>query len=185
MKAKATKMKSKPKSKAKTKLKTKTQTTKAKAKSKVASKPKPKLTSKGKPKLKVIAKPQSAKKAAAKATPAKASKSAAKPGSKSTNISGLFSPLDDRLIVEAIEAATRTAGGLYIPDTVEAGDRPQQGKVVAVGRGHKGKKGRIRPLDVQLGDTVLFETYLATPLNISEREYLIMRESQLLGVVKS
>ncbi len=100
------------------------------------------------------------------------------------NLSALFSPLDDRLIVEAVEAATRTAGGLYIPDTVDASDRPQQGKVLAVGRGHRMKKGRIRPLDVQLGDTVLFESFAGSAIKIGSREVMVIRESQLLGIVR-
>lgn len=100
-------------------------------------------------------------------------------------LASIFSPLDDRVIVEVEGAATRTAGGLYIPDTVEATDRPQQGRVLAVGRGHRDKKGRLRPLDVQLGDMVLFERFLGSELNIGDRKLFVLRESQVLGIVKS
>ena len=118
---------------------------------------------------------------------ARPSKTAATGSKKTSNdeLSSIFSPLDDRLIVEVAGAATRTAGGLYIPDTVEATDRPQQGKVLAVGRGHRDKKGRLRPLDVQLGDMVLFERFLGSELNIGDRKLFVLRESQVLGIVKS
>jgi chaperonin GroES len=74
------------------------------------------------------------------------------------------------------------AGGLFIPDTAEEPTGPKEGVVLAVGRGHLDKKGRIRPLDVKKGDTVLFETYMGNPLKIGDREVTVLRESQLLGV---
>ncbi len=110
-------------------------------------------------------------------------------GQKSTgtnsDISGVFSPLDDRIIIEEFKAATHTPGGLIIPDTVGASEGPKHGKVLAVGRGHLDKKGHIRPLDVKLGDTVLFEPYMGSPLKFGDRECFVLRESQLLGVVNS
>ena len=173
------KSKAKPAKKPAVKAKSKTKSKPiAKTKSKPKSKAKPKPAAKAKPK--VSAKPQ------AKATKPQAK--AAQPPVKTAkfeNISAIFSPLDDRLIIEALVDADRTPGGLYIPDTVGASDRPKQGKVLAVGRGHQTKKGRIQRLDVQLGDTVLFEAYMGQPLKIGQRDCLVIRESQLLGIIRS
>lgn len=142
-------------------------------------------------KLATKAAPKSApRQMSAKATAKTAGKAAAAPAASMTKsrvgqpLEKLFIPLDDRLIVESEAEATRTAGGLYIPDTVGGAEGPKRGKVVAVGRGHRDKKGRIRPLDVKLGDTVMFEAYLGAPMKIGDRELVVLRESQLLGVVK-
>ena len=99
-----------------------------------------------------------------------------------TEVSSFFSPLDDRIIVEEIKTELRTAGGLYIPDTASENPGPKEGIVLAVGRGHLGKKGHIRPLDVKKGDSVLFEGYMGDALKIGDREVTVLRESQLLGV---
>lgn len=103
----------------------------------------------------------------------------------STDVTALFSPLDDRLIIEEVKIELRTPGGLFIPDTVAAPEGPKHGKVLAVGRGHTTKKGHFRPLDVKLGDTVLFESYMGQPLKIGDRDVLVLRESQLLGLASS
>jgi chaperonin GroES len=98
----------------------------------------------------------------------------------SIKLQDFITPLDDRLVVE-IETITQTAGGLYIPQT--ASERPQRGKVLAVGRGHLDKSGRVRPMDVRLGDDVLFTAYSGTPMKLEGREVVILREADLLGVI--
>ncbi|MDX9732474.1 MAG: co-chaperone GroES [Bdellovibrionales bacterium] len=101
----------------------------------------------------------------------------------------MFSPLDDRILIERVGASDRTPGGLYIPDSVK--ERPTKGVVVAVGRGHRDAKGRIRPLDVKVGDVVLFSAWAGSEIELSSTigqsaavgtSYLIMRETDLLGV---
>jgi chaperonin GroES len=94
-----------------------------------------------------------------------------------------FSPLDDRILVEVDLFTNRTPGGLYIPDTAE--DKPQGGVVVAVGRGHRDNKGRVRPLDVKIGDKVLFPKYSGTTLEFGGMIVLVLREGDLLGVTNS
>ncbi len=99
-----------------------------------------------------------------------------------TDVSSFFSPLDDRILIEAVKTELRTAGGLFIPDTVTDESGPKEGLVLAVGPGHRSKKGRVRPLDVKIGDTVVFEAYQGSPLKIGDREVTMLRESELLGV---
>lgn len=154
-----------------------------KAKSKPAVKAKAKIKAKPPIKKSKPAPKVAAKKSApvAKPAPKPVAKAVTK---KSADIAAMFSPLDDRIIIEVGDQATRTAGGLYIPDTVEEHDRPKQGKVVAVGPGHYDRKGRLQPLDVRLGDTVLFESYMASTINLDGRDLILLRESQLLGIVK-
>jgi chaperonin GroES len=144
-------------------------------------------------------KPAAKKRAVAKksAKPAAKAKAVAKPVAKvagvaiakvkvanqgKTDVSSVFSPLDDRVIVEEVKTELRTAGGLFIPDTVADPSGPKEGVVLAVGRGHLDRKGRMRPLDVKKGDTVLFETYMGDPLKIGDRDVTVLRESLLLGV---
>ncbi|MBK7890227.1 MAG: co-chaperone GroES [Bdellovibrionales bacterium] len=91
-----------------------------------------------------------------------------------------FQPLDDRILVERAGESNMTPGGLYIPDTVS--ERPTKGVVKAVGRGHQDKKGRVQPLDVKVGDTVLFTSYAGTEVEFGGETYLILRETDLLGV---
>lgn len=98
-------------------------------------------------------------------------------------LSKIFTPLDDRIVIQRAGAADRTPGGLYIPDTVT--DRPNQGRVIAVGRGHRDKKGRVRPLDVQLGDTVMYSPFAGSELKVSGVEVLVLREDEVLAIVKS
>jgi chaperonin GroES len=100
------------------------------------------------------------------------------------DISKAFIPLDDRVLVRRMAVELRTPGGLYIPDTVASAERPTQGQVVAVGRGHQDKKGRIRPLDVQNGDTVMFAPFSAAEITINNQELLVLREQDILAVVK-
>lgn len=91
-------------------------------------------------------------------------------------------PLHDRIIVERIEEETKTAGGLIIPDTAK--EKPQQGKVVAVGKGKTTEDGKILALDVKVGDTIMFGKYAGTEIKIEGKEYLMMREDDVLGVIE-
>lgn len=131
-----------------------------------------------------------AKKAAMKTSPSKgaakiSSHVTAKATARAGDFSDFFTPLDDRVLVQRSEAATRTAGGLYIPDTVSSADRPSQGRVVAVGHGHRDKKGRLRPLDVQLGDTVMFPAFSGSEVTLGAGEsLLLLREEEIIAVVK-
>jgi chaperonin GroES len=91
-------------------------------------------------------------------------------------------PLHDRILVERVEEQEQRVGGIIIPDTAK--EKPQQGRVVAVGKGRVGDKGQIIPLDVKEGDTVLFGKYAGTEIKIDGREYLIVREDEVLGIVE-
>ena len=92
-------------------------------------------------------------------------------------------PLHDRIIVQRIEEAEQRVGGIIIPDTAK--EKPQQGKVVAVGKGKVEKDGKVTPLDVKAGDTVLFGKYAGQEIKVDGDEYLIMREEEVLGVIES
>ena len=92
-------------------------------------------------------------------------------------------PLQDRIIVERIEEETTTKGGIIIPDTVSK-EKPQEGKVVAVGKGKTNEAGKLIPMDVKVGDRVLFGKYSGSEVKIDGEEYLIMREDDILGVVE-
>jgi len=91
-------------------------------------------------------------------------------------------PLHDRIIVERLEEETTTASGLIIPDTAK--EKPQQGKVVAVGNGKKTEDGKVLPLDVKTGDIVLFGKYAGTEVKVEGKEYLMMREDDVMGIVE-
>lgn len=91
-------------------------------------------------------------------------------------------PLRDRILVERIEEQEQKVGGIIIPDTAK--EKPQQGKVVAVGNGRVNDKGQVFPLDVKAGDTVLFGKYAGTEIKIDGKEYLIVREDEVLGVLE-
>ncbi|PLX90533.1 MAG: co-chaperone GroES [Desulfuromonas sp.] len=92
-------------------------------------------------------------------------------------------PLQDRIIVERIEEETTTAGGIIIPDTVSK-EKPQEGKVIAAGKGKVTPEGKVLPLDVKKGDLVLFGKYAGSEIKVEGVEYLIMREDDILGVVE-
>ncbi|WP_350159280.1 co-chaperone GroES [Bdellovibrio sp. 22V] len=94
-----------------------------------------------------------------------------------------MTPLDDRLIVQISGAEKMTAGGLYIPDTVADTSGNLEGYVVAVGRGHMGKKGHVRPMDVQVGDRVVFSEYAGSKIKIQNEDLIILREADVMGVV--
>ena len=91
-------------------------------------------------------------------------------------------PLHDRIIVERLEEETKTAGGIIIPDTAK--EKPQQGKVIAAGKGKKTEDGKLLPLDVKVGDKILFGKYAGTEIKIEGKEYLMMREDELLAVIE-
>lgn len=92
-------------------------------------------------------------------------------------------PLQDRLIVERLEGDEKTASGLIIPETAK--EKPQQGKVIAVGKGRVRDDGTVQPLDLKKGDKILFGKYSGTEIKIDGNEYLIMREDDVLGVVEA
>jgi chaperonin GroES len=92
-------------------------------------------------------------------------------------------PLQDRIIVERVEEESKTAGGIIIPDTVSK-EKPQEGKVIAAGKGKVTPEGKVLPLDVKEGDRVLFGKYAGSEIKIDGKEYLIMREDDILGVVE-
>ncbi|KHD89255.1 MAG: hypothetical protein OM95_04560 [Bdellovibrio sp. ArHS] len=99
------------------------------------------------------------------------------------DLSGFVTPLDDRLIVQLSGAEKMTPGGLYIPDTVADTSGNLQGSVVAVGRGHMTKKGHLKPMDVQVGDKVIFSEYAGNKIEIQNEDLIILREGDVLGVV--
>jgi chaperonin GroES len=91
-------------------------------------------------------------------------------------------PLHDRIIVERLEESEQRVGGIIIPDTAK--EKPQQGKVLAVGKGRVEKDGKVTPLDVKAGDTILFGKYAGQEIKIDGSEYLIIREEEVLGVIE-
>ena len=92
-----------------------------------------------------------------------------------------FRPLHDRVVVKRIEQEDKTKGGIIIPDTAK--EKPQEGEVIAVGPGGRNEDGEIVPLDVKAGDRVLFGKWSGTEVKIDEEELLIMKESDLLGIL--
>ena len=92
-----------------------------------------------------------------------------------------FRPLHDRVLVERIEAEEKTAGGIIIPDTAK--EKPQEGKVVAAGTGARNEQGEIHPLEVKAGDHILFGKWSGTEVKVDGKDLLIMKESDILGIV--
>jgi chaperonin GroES len=92
-----------------------------------------------------------------------------------------FRPLHDRVVVKRIEAEEKTVGGIIIPDTAK--EKPQQGEIIAVGPGGRDEAGKLIPMDVKAGDRVLFGKYSGTEVKIDGDEYLIMKESDIMGVL--
>jgi chaperonin GroES len=92
-----------------------------------------------------------------------------------------FRPLHDRVLVRRIEAEEKTAGGIIIPDTAK--EKPQEGEVVAVGSGTRADDGKITPLDVKSGDRILFGKWSGTEVKVDGEELLIMKESDILGIL--
>ena len=93
-----------------------------------------------------------------------------------------FRPLGDRVLVKRVEEEQKTKGGIIIPDTAK--EKPQEGEVVAVGPGARDDSGKIQPLDVKAGDRILFGKWSGTEVKIDGKDLLIMKESDVLGVVE-
>jgi chaperonin GroES len=91
-------------------------------------------------------------------------------------------PLQDRVIVKRIEEEAKSKGGIIIPDTAK--EKPQEGKVMAVGKGKANEDGKVTPLDVKVNDLILFGKYSGTEINIDGEEHLIMREEDILGIIE-
>ena len=100
----------------------------------------------------------------------------------SSRASVSFRPLHDRIIVRRLEEGEQKIGGIIIPDTAK--EKPQQGKVIAVGNGKSKDDGKRVPLDVKSGDTILFGKYSGQEIKVDGEEYLIMREDEVLGVLE-
>ena len=91
-------------------------------------------------------------------------------------------PLQDRLLIQRIDEEEKTKGGIIIPDTAK--EKPQEGKVIAAGKGKVSEDGKLQPLDVKKGDRILFSKYSGTEVNIEGEEHLIIREDDVLGVLE-
>ena len=93
-----------------------------------------------------------------------------------------FRPLHDRVVVRRIEQEAKTAGGIIIPDTAK--EKPQEGKVIAVGNGKVNDEGKKVPLDVKAGDKILFGKYSGSEVKLDDEEYLILREEDVLAIIE-
>ena len=93
-----------------------------------------------------------------------------------------FRPLHDRVLVRRIEADQKTAGGIIIPETAQ--EKPMEGKVIAVGSGHKADDGKVTKLDVKKGDKILFGKWSGTEVKVDGEDLIIMKESDILGVIE-
>jgi chaperonin GroES len=93
-----------------------------------------------------------------------------------------FRPLHDRVVVRRLEEEQKTAGGIIIPDTAK--EKPMQGEILAVGPGARNEKGELTPLDVKVGDRILFGKWSGTEVKIDGEELLIMKESDVMGVIE-
>lgn len=92
-----------------------------------------------------------------------------------------FRPLHDRVLVRRIDEEEKTSGGIIIPDTAK--EKPSQGKIIAVGSGARDENGKVQPLDVKKGDTVLFGKWSGTEVKVDGEDLLIMKESDIMGVL--
>ncbi|HEX9568629.1 MAG: co-chaperone GroES [Rhodospirillales bacterium] len=93
-----------------------------------------------------------------------------------------FKPLHDRVLVKRLEQEEKTAGGIIIPDTAQ--EKPMEGKIIAVGSGTRDEKGKVTPLDVKAGDRILFGKWSGTEVKMNGDELLIMKESDILGIIQ-
>merc|ERR1712100_981738 len=93
-----------------------------------------------------------------------------------------FRPLHDRVVVERLDSDEKTAGGIIIPDSAQ--EKPMQGKILAAGSGARDDSGKIQPLDVKEGDTILFGKWSGTEVKIDGKDLLIMKESDIMGIVE-
>jgi len=99
-----------------------------------------------------------------------------------TSVATSFTPLHDRILVRRVEEGESIRGGIIIPDTAK--EKPQEGEVVSVGKGKSNDEGKVFPLDVKAGDSILFGKYSGTEIKIDGEEFLIMREEEVLGILK-
>jgi chaperonin GroES len=100
----------------------------------------------------------------------------------STSVATTFIPLHDRILVRRLEEGETVRGGIIIPDSAK--EKPQEGEVISVGKGKSNDEGKVFPLDVKAGDTILFGKYSGTEIKLDGQEFLIMREEEVLGIVK-
>ena len=94
-----------------------------------------------------------------------------------------FKPLHDRVLVKRMASDEKTAGGIIIPDTAQ--EKPMEGKVLEVGSGSRNENGKLEPLDVKKGDKILFGKWSGTEVKMNDEEYLIMKESDVMGIITS
>ena len=94
-----------------------------------------------------------------------------------------FKPLHDRVLVRRVEQDVKTAGGIIIPDTAQ--EKPMEGKIIAVGSGHKAEDGTVTGLDVKAGDSILFGKWSGTEIKLDGEDLLIMKESDILGIIET
>ena len=99
-----------------------------------------------------------------------------------TSATTTFTPLHDRILVRRLEEGETISGGIIIPDSAK--EKPQEGEVISVGKGKSNDEGKVFPLDVKAGDKVLFGKYSGTEIKLDGQEFLIMREEEVLGIVK-
>ena len=92
-----------------------------------------------------------------------------------------FRPLQDRVLIRRIEQEEKTTGGIIIPDTAK--EKPMEGEIIAVGPGARGEDGKLHPLDVKVGDRVLFGKWSGTEIKIENEDFVVMKESDVMGVV--
>ena len=96
-------------------------------------------------------------------------------------LSGTVKPLQDRILVRRVVGEEKTAGGIYIPDSAK--EKPQKGEVVATGKGRMTDEGTHLPLEVKMGDKILFNRYAGTEFKLNDEEYLMLREEDILGII--
>ena len=100
----------------------------------------------------------------------------------STSVATTFTPLHDRILVRRLEEGETIRGGIIIPDSAK--EKPQEGQVISVGKGKSNDEGKVFPLDVKAGDNILFGKYSGTEIKLDGEEFLIMREEEVIGIVK-
>ncbi len=98
------------------------------------------------------------------------------------SVTTTFTPLHDRILIRRIEESESVRGGIIIPDSAK--EKPQEGQVVSVGKGKSNDEGKVFPLDVKAGDKILFGKYSGAEIKIDGEEFLIMREEEVLGIIK-
>jgi chaperonin GroES len=92
-----------------------------------------------------------------------------------------FRPLQDRVLIRRIEQEEKTSGGIIIPDTAK--EKPMEGEVVAIGPGARGEDGKLHPLDVKVGDRILFGKWSGTEIKLDNEDYVVMKESDVMGII--